>query len=158
MVRPKPPCGTRDAESQSGAEGHLLLRGDKIDCWRARVIRKRSRFVRLGATGKGSLHDGTSPVAYSTWHIRSKMMRKSLVPMALVDLCWLLGTSVRNIQAFLRTDVPRSQHRVGPTIAGGFASNILKDGEPAQRRRRQVTESMVHCELVRDSLCIVRYL
>jgi len=24
------------------------------------------------------------------WHIRSKMMRKSLVPMALVDLCWLL--------------------------------------------------------------------
>jgi len=25
-------------------------------------------------------------------------------------LCWLLGTSVRKIQAFLRTDVPRSQH------------------------------------------------
>jgi hypothetical protein len=29
------------------------------------------------------------------WHIRSKMMRKSLVPMALVELCWLLGLSVR---------------------------------------------------------------
>jgi hypothetical protein len=46
-------CGTRDAESQSGIECHLLLRSDKRDCWRARVIRKRSRFVRLGATGEG---------------------------------------------------------------------------------------------------------
>ena len=27
------------------------------------------------------------------------------------DLCWLLGTSVRKIHAFLRTDVPRSQHK-----------------------------------------------
>jgi hypothetical protein len=30
------PCGTRDAKSQSGVECHLLLRGDKIDCWRAK--------------------------------------------------------------------------------------------------------------------------
>ncbi len=29
------------------------------------------------------------------------------------ELCWLLGTSVRKIHAFLRTDVPRSQHRAG---------------------------------------------
>ena len=29
------------------------------------VIRKRSRFVRLGATGKGPWHNGPSPVAYS---------------------------------------------------------------------------------------------
>ncbi|OLE50963.1 MAG: hypothetical protein AUG51_25365 [Acidobacteria bacterium 13_1_20CM_3_53_8] len=38
------------------------------------------------------------------------MMRKSLVPMALVELYWLRGTFVRKIHAFLRTDVPRSQH------------------------------------------------
>src|SRR5258708_39460476 len=31
-----------------------------------KVIRKRSRFVRRGATGKGLLQDSTSPVAYST--------------------------------------------------------------------------------------------
>jgi len=30
------PCGTRDAESQSGMECHLLLRSDKRDCWRAK--------------------------------------------------------------------------------------------------------------------------
>ncbi|TMC26818.1 MAG: LysM peptidoglycan-binding domain-containing protein [Chloroflexi bacterium] len=27
------------------------------------------------------------------------------------SLCWLLGTSVRKIHSFLRTDVPSSQHR-----------------------------------------------
>jgi len=57
---------------------------------------------------------GRSPVltgaVLATWHIRSKMKRKSLVPMALVELCWLRGTSVRKIHSFLRTDVPRSQH------------------------------------------------
>ena len=37
------------------------------------MIRKRSRFVRRGATGKGLLQDSTSPVAYSTECIRSKM-------------------------------------------------------------------------------------
>jgi hypothetical protein len=36
-----------------------------------KVIRKRSRFVRRGAIGKGLLQDSTSPVAYSTWDIRS---------------------------------------------------------------------------------------
>ena len=36
VVGPKLPCGTRNAESQSGAEGHLLLPGDKLDCWRAK--------------------------------------------------------------------------------------------------------------------------
>jgi hypothetical protein len=71
-IRPKPSCGTRDAESQSGTESHWLLRGEQIDCWRERVIRKRSRFVRRVATGIGPL-DGTSPVAYSTSHIRSKL-------------------------------------------------------------------------------------
>src|SRR6266567_3713098 len=36
------------------------------------VIRKRSCLVRRGATGKGPLQDGTSPVAYSTWVICSQ--------------------------------------------------------------------------------------
>jgi hypothetical protein len=66
VVDMQSPCGTRNAESQSGTAYHLLPRGDKLDCWRARVTRKRSRFVRRGATGKGPLHTGTSPVAYST--------------------------------------------------------------------------------------------
>ena len=36
VVRPQQPCGTRDAEGQSGAECHLLLKGDRSDCWRAK--------------------------------------------------------------------------------------------------------------------------
>ena len=36
VVGIRQPCGTRDAESQSGAECHLLLQGDKSDCWRAK--------------------------------------------------------------------------------------------------------------------------
>jgi hypothetical protein len=41
-----------------------------------KVTRKRSRFVRRGATGKGPLQGGTSPVAYSTLNIRSKIELK----------------------------------------------------------------------------------
>ena len=40
-----------------------------------KVIRKRSRFVRRGATGKGLLQDSTSPVAYSTSVIRLTLSR-----------------------------------------------------------------------------------
>jgi hypothetical protein len=36
VVRPKPPCGTRDAESQNGAKCHLPILRDKIDRWRAK--------------------------------------------------------------------------------------------------------------------------
>jgi len=36
VVRPRQPCGTRDAESLSGAERHLPPLGDKIDRWRAK--------------------------------------------------------------------------------------------------------------------------
>ena len=60
------PCGTRDAERQKGVGCRFLPLGDKMDRWRARVIRKRSRFVRLGATGKGLSYDGTSAVADTT--------------------------------------------------------------------------------------------
>jgi hypothetical protein len=69
----------------NGAEGHLLLRGDKLGRWRARVIRKRSRFVRRGAIGEGPLQDSTSPVAYSTWNIRLQkrptLSTRSLFPL-----------------------------------------------------------------------------
>ena len=72
MVAMQSPCGTRNAKSQSGTAYHLSPLGNKLDCWRARVIRKRSRFVGRVATGKGLVQDGTSPVAYSTSDILFK--------------------------------------------------------------------------------------
>jgi XFP-like protein len=39
------------------------------------------------------------------------LLREPLRP----DLCWLLGTSVRKISRFLRTDVPSSQHNMYST-------------------------------------------
>src|SRR5215472_7749188 len=51
----------------------LLLAAVRQQDWplESEVIRKRSRFVRRGATGKGPSHDGTSLVAYSTSYICS---------------------------------------------------------------------------------------
>ena len=59
------PCGTRDAESQSGTEYPLspkvtgLTTGERGD---TETVTPRS----ARAIGKGPLQDGTSPVAYST--------------------------------------------------------------------------------------------
>ncbi len=101
------PCGKRDAESHSGIERHWSPLGDRIDHWRARVTRKRSRFVRRGAIGKGLSQDSTSPVAYSTWHIRSSKE-------------WML-----------RTDVPRSQHK--PAQAYPCDGALQKRSSPVQK-------------------------
>ena len=36
VVEMQLPCGTRDAESQSGTASLLSPKGDRIDCWRAK--------------------------------------------------------------------------------------------------------------------------
>ena len=63
VVRGQQPCGTRNAESHSGAELSLVALRRQDWPLESEVIRKRSRFVRRGATGKGPSQDGTSPVA-----------------------------------------------------------------------------------------------
>ncbi len=71
MVGIQSPCGTRDAESQSGIECHLLLRSDKRDCWRARDTETVTLREARG-NWRRAIARGTSPVAYSTCYIRSK--------------------------------------------------------------------------------------
>ena len=110
VVDRQSPCGTRNAESQRGTAYYLSPLGNKLDCWRARVIRKRSCFVRRGATGKGPLQDGTSPVAYSTCIIRSRKRTFELSPPA--SLKWSSEAQPSKLQGN-RSQVPENPHVFG---------------------------------------------
>ena len=56
-------------------------------------------------------------------------------------LCWLLGTSVRKIYSFLRTDVPRSQHNtINLAEAVGTATGSIRTKGGERRQAGRIVE------------------
>jgi hypothetical protein len=84
VVRPKPPCGTRNAESHNGAECHLppeatgVITGERSDTETVTLRSEgggRKRIIsgyHLGSSQVGLRSNDTSPAPYPTWHIRSE--------------------------------------------------------------------------------------
>jgi hypothetical protein len=68
---------------------------------------------------QGAPNEGFGLLVALRWLLRISVQKKHLESDRLFPfLCWLHGTSVHKIQAFLRTDAPRSQHssfRLRPT-------------------------------------------
>jgi sugar lactone lactonase YvrE len=54
-------------------------------------------------------------------------------------LCWLRGTSVRKIHCFLRTDVPRSQHRLVQRVKEKRPSANRVKAFPGKNKSREET-------------------
>jgi hypothetical protein len=77
-------------------------------------------FIRRGATGKGLSYDGTSPVAYSTLHIRSKIRKET--------------ASEKLSHYWLDVKMTRKKQRVETSMALIFGTDIQSSQHnPAQR-------------------------
>jgi hypothetical protein len=95
--------------------GRILTAENVTDSTKERLKQVLASVVALDLPVIGVISDA-QPTTYPRWLERClarsyKLVKQYMVGIGMwVPLCWLLGTSVRKIRRFLRTDVPSSQH------------------------------------------------
>ena|SRR5947209_4670876 len=70
-----------------------------------------SMFLHLSPSVSWAASSQTSCARMKAALAHARKTTPAPICVAVIRLCWLRGTSVRKTRCFLRTDVPRSQHR-----------------------------------------------